>query len=72
MRDGFTKERRIQDVGLGGLITRLAYASVNRGGMKGCIEWPRGTHKNNVKTKLMEAQVEGQKVQLKHVLEHNI
>ncbi|CAN6883237.1 unnamed protein product, partial [Brassica oleracea] len=49
-----------------------AYASVNRGGMKGCIEWPRGTHKNNVKTKLMEAQVEGQKVQLKHVLEHNI
>ena len=49
-----------------------AYANVNRGGMKGCIEWPRGTHKNNVKTKLMEAQVESQKVQLKHVLEHKI
>lgn len=50
-----------------------AYANVNRGGMKGCIEWPRGTtHKNSVKTKLMEAQVERQKVQLKHVLEHKI
>lgn len=49
-----------------------AHANVNRGGMKGCIEWPRGTHKNNVKTKLMEAQVERQKVQLKHVLEHKI
>ncbi|KAF8103961.1 hypothetical protein N665_0182s0067 [Sinapis alba] len=49
-----------------------AHANVNRGGMKGCIEWPRGTHKNNVKTKLMETQVESQKVQLKHVLEHKI
>ncbi|KAG7582678.1 hypothetical protein ISN44_As08g022460 [Arabidopsis suecica] len=49
-----------------------ANANVNRGGMKGCIEWPRGAHKNSLKTKLIEAQIESQKVQLKHVLEHKI
>ncbi|EOA30026.1 hypothetical protein CARUB_v10013128mg [Capsella rubella] len=48
-----------------------ANANVNRG-KKGCIEWPRGAYKNNLKTKLIEAQIESQKVQLKHVLEHQI
>ncbi|CAH8261172.1 unnamed protein product [Arabidopsis lyrata] len=48
-----------------------ANANVNRG-LKGCIEWPRGAHKNSLKTKLIEAQIESQKVQLKHVLEHKI
>ncbi|KFK39377.1 hypothetical protein AALP_AA3G236800 [Arabis alpina] len=47
-------------------------ANVNRGGRKGCIEWPRGAHKNSLKTKLIEAQIDSQKVQLKHVLEHKI
>ncbi|CAH2053230.1 unnamed protein product [Thlaspi arvense] len=49
-----------------------AHANVNRAGMKGCIEWPRGGHKNSLKTKLIEAQIESHKVQLKHVLEHQI
>ncbi|KAL1197743.1 hypothetical protein V5N11_012396 [Cardamine amara subsp. amara] len=49
-----------------------ANSNVNRGGRKGCIEWPRGAHKNTMKTKLIEAQIESQKVQLKHVLEHKI
>ncbi|KAL5735936.1 hypothetical protein ACOSQ2_030724 [Xanthoceras sorbifolium] len=37
-------------------------------GMKGCIEWPRGAQKNSLKAKLMEARMESQKVQLRHVL----
>ncbi|VYS58013.1 unnamed protein product [Arabidopsis thaliana] len=49
-----------------------ANANLNRGGRKGCIEWPRGAHKNSLKTKVIEAQIESQKVQLKHVLEHKI
>ncbi|KAG7600111.1 hypothetical protein ISN44_As06g042410 [Arabidopsis suecica] len=45
---------------------------VNRGGMKGCIEWPRGAQKNSLKSKLIEARIESQKVQLKHVLKQKI
>ncbi|VVB00626.1 unnamed protein product [Arabis nemorensis] len=45
---------------------------VNRGGMKGCIEWPRGAQKNSLKAKLIEARIESQKVQLKHVLKQKI
>ncbi|KAK4851039.1 hypothetical protein QYF36_011976 [Acer negundo] len=41
-------------------------------GMKGCIEWPRGAQKNSLKAKLMEASMESQKVQLRHVLKHKI
>ncbi|KAJ9153781.1 hypothetical protein P3X46_027184 [Hevea brasiliensis] len=41
-------------------------------GMKGCIEWPRGTHKSSLKAKLMEARRESQKVQLRHVLKQKI
>ncbi|KAK1563644.1 hypothetical protein Q3G72_030570 [Acer saccharum] len=37
-------------------------------GMKGCIEWPQGAQKNSLKAKLMEARMESQKVQLRHVL----
>ncbi|KAJ6417058.1 hypothetical protein OIU84_002868 [Salix udensis] len=48
--------------------------SVNRRitrGMKGCIEWPLG-HKNSLKSKLLEARMESQRVQLRHVLRQKI
>ncbi|XXG46886.1 hypothetical protein AAC387_Pa02g1615 [Persea americana] len=41
-------------------------------GMKGCIEWPRGTQKNSLKAKLLEARLESQKVQLRQVLKQKI
>ncbi|KAG9454046.1 hypothetical protein H6P81_006950 [Aristolochia fimbriata] len=41
-------------------------------GMKGCIEWPRSAQKNSLKAKLMEARVESQKIQLRHVLKQKI
>ncbi|OMO80636.1 hypothetical protein CCACVL1_12837 [Corchorus capsularis] len=41
-------------------------------GMKGCIEWPRGAQKNSLKAKLLEARMESQKVQLRHVLKQKI
>ncbi|KDP39127.1 hypothetical protein JCGZ_00884 [Jatropha curcas] len=41
-------------------------------GMKGCIEWPRGAQKNSLKARLMEARMESQKVQLRHVLRQKI
>ncbi|XP_060187826.1 uncharacterized protein LOC132617000 [Lycium barbarum] len=41
-------------------------------GMKGCIEWPRNSHKHSLKAKLMEARMESQKVQLRHVLKQKI
>ncbi|XP_065862377.1 uncharacterized protein [Euphorbia lathyris] len=41
-------------------------------GMKGCIEWPRGTQKNSLKAKLMEARMESHKIQLRHVLKQKI
>ncbi|KAJ4833021.1 hypothetical protein Tsubulata_010646 [Turnera subulata] len=40
-------------------------------GMKGCIEWPRG-QKHSLKAKLLEARMESQKVQLRHVLKQKI
>ncbi|KAL7143178.1 hypothetical protein ABFS83_08G173600 [Erythranthe nasuta] len=45
----------------------LGNPHVNRA-MKGCIEWPRGPHKNSLKARLMEARMESQKVQLRQVL----
>ncbi|XP_026655916.2 uncharacterized protein At5g41620-like isoform X2 [Phoenix dactylifera] len=45
---------------------------ITRGGMKGCIEWPRGTQKHSLKAKLLEARMESQKVQLRHVLKQKI
>ncbi|KAJ6770260.1 ACTIN CYTOSKELETON-REGULATORY COMPLEX PAN-LIKE PROTEIN [Salix purpurea] len=48
--------------------------SVNRRitrGMKGCVEWPLG-HKNSLKSKLLEARMESQRVQLRHVLRQKI
>ncbi|XP_021892937.1 uncharacterized protein LOC110810926 isoform X2 [Carica papaya] len=41
-------------------------------GMKGCIEWPRGAQKHSLKAKLLEARMESQKVQLRHVLKQKI
>lgn len=38
----------------------------------GCIEWPRGVQKQSLKSKLMEARIEGKKVQLKHALKQKI
>ncbi|XP_038971847.1 uncharacterized protein LOC120104580 [Phoenix dactylifera] len=40
--------------------------------MKGCIEWPRGAHKHSLKVKLLEARMESQKIQLRHVLQQKI
>lgn len=37
-------------------------------GMKGCIEWPRGIQKQNLKPKPMEVRMESQKSQLRHIL----
>ncbi|CAL1384594.1 unnamed protein product [Linum trigynum] len=42
-------------------------------GMKGCIEWPRGTlQKHNLKSKLLEGRMQSQKLQLRHVLKQKI
>ncbi|KAL3503508.1 hypothetical protein ACH5RR_037957 [Cinchona calisaya] len=41
-------------------------------GMKGCIEWPRNAQKNSLKSKLLEARMESQKIQLRHVLKQKI
>ncbi|KAH7662089.1 Myosin rod fragments domain-containing protein [Dioscorea alata] len=41
-------------------------------GTKGCIEWPRGTQKQSLKAKLLEARIESQKIQLKQVLKQKI
>ncbi|KAJ4754448.1 actin cytoskeleton-regulatory complex pan-like protein [Rhynchospora pubera] len=48
-------------------VNRHVARSVN-----GCIEWPRGVQKQSLKSKLMEARVEGKKVQLKHALKQQI
>ncbi|XP_010923894.1 uncharacterized protein [Elaeis guineensis] len=41
-------------------------------GIKGCIEWPKGMQKHSLKAKLLEARMESQKVQLRHVLKQKI
>lgn len=41
-------------------------------GAKGCIEWPRGNQKHNLKAKLMEARIGSQKIQLRHALKQQI
>uniref|UniRef100_A0A6V7QV32 Uncharacterized protein n=1 Tax=Ananas comosus var. bracteatus TaxID=296719 RepID=A0A6V7QV32_ANACO len=41
-------------------------------GIKGCIEWPRGAQKHSLKAKLLEARMESQKIQLRHVLKQKI
>ncbi|KAK6149291.1 hypothetical protein DH2020_016816 [Rehmannia glutinosa] len=41
-------------------------------GMKGCIEWPLSAHKSSLKSRLLEARMESQKVQLRQVLKHKI
>ncbi|KAL8098633.1 uncharacterized protein LOC141683934 [Apium graveolens] len=49
----------------------LGNPHMNRG-IKGCIEWPRGSQKDSLKTKLQEARMETQKVQLRQVLKQKI
>ncbi|XP_059664791.1 uncharacterized protein LOC132311085 [Cornus florida] len=41
-------------------------------GMKGCIEWPRSMQKSSLKAKLLEARMDSQKIQLRHVLKQKI
>lgn len=48
----------------------LGNPHMNRG-MKGCIEWPR-SQKDSLKTKLLEARMETQKIQLRQVLKQKI
>ncbi|XP_057957272.1 uncharacterized protein At5g41620-like [Malania oleifera] len=40
--------------------------------MKGCIEWPRNMQKSSLKSKLLEARMESQKIQLRQVLKQKI
>ncbi|KAL3636769.1 hypothetical protein CASFOL_019068 [Castilleja foliolosa] len=44
---------------------------INRA-MKGCIEWPRSVQKSSLKSRLLEARMESQKVQLRQVLKQKI
>ncbi|EAZ32049.1 hypothetical protein OsJ_16230 [Oryza sativa Japonica Group] len=41
-------------------------------GFKGCMEYPRTSQKHSLKSKLMEARMESQKVQLRQVLKQKI
>ncbi|CAA3014546.1 CAP-Gly domain-containing linker 1 [Olea europaea subsp. europaea] len=41
-------------------------------GTKGCIEWSRGAQESSLKTKLLEARMECQKIQLRQVLKQKI
>lgn len=43
-----------------------------RRGTHGCIEWPRGIQKNCFKTKPLDAMIQSQKSQLRHVLKHKM
>lgn len=43
-----------------------------RRGTHGCIEWPRGIQKNCFKTKTLDARIQSQKSQLRHVLKHKM
>ncbi|ESW18461.1 hypothetical protein PHAVU_006G042900 [Phaseolus vulgaris] len=45
-------------------------ANLHNRGMKGCI--PRTVQKSSLKARLLEARMESQKVQLRHVLKHKI
>ncbi|KAL1811465.1 uncharacterized protein LOC108227907 [Daucus carota subsp. sativus] len=49
----------------------LGNAHINPG-TKGCIEWPRGSQKDSLKTKLQEARMDTQKIQLRQVLKQKI
>lgn len=41
-------------------------------GMKGCTAWPRGIQKNGSNAKLLEAKIESQRSQLRHVLKQRL
>lgn len=51
--------------------SKSSHPHVTRG-KKGRIEWPRGAQKNSLKARLLEARIESQKVQLRHVLNQKI
>ncbi|KAL6853826.1 hypothetical protein ACP4OV_019855 [Aristida adscensionis] len=40
--------------------------------IKGCIEWPRVAQKHSLKSKLMEARIDGSKIQLRQALKQKI
>lgn len=40
--------------------------------IKGCIEWPRGVQKHSLKSKILEARIDGSKVQLRQALKQKI
>uniref|UniRef100_A0A0A9CYD5 Uncharacterized protein n=1 Tax=Arundo donax TaxID=35708 RepID=A0A0A9CYD5_ARUDO len=40
--------------------------------IKGCIEWPRGVQKHSLKSKLLDARIDGSKVQLRQALKQKI
>jgi len=40
--------------------------------MKGGVEWPQGTQKRKLKSKLLNARTNGRKVQLRQALEQKI
>uniref|UniRef100_A0A0A9GDT2 Uncharacterized protein n=1 Tax=Arundo donax TaxID=35708 RepID=A0A0A9GDT2_ARUDO len=42
------------------------------GAIKGCIEWPRGVQKHSLKSKLLDARIDGSKVQLRQALKQKI
>ncbi|CAA7409096.1 unnamed protein product [Spirodela intermedia] len=47
-------------------------AAAELGMKKACVEWPRGIQKQSLKAKLLEARLESQKIQLRHVLRQKI
>lgn len=47
-------------------------AAAGLGMKKACVEWPRGVQKQSLKAKLLEARLESQKIQLRHVLRQKI
>ncbi|XP_068321939.1 uncharacterized protein [Pyrus communis] len=51
--------------------TDIANPHITRG-MRGSIEWPRTVQRNCSKAKLLEAKIESQKSQLRHVLKQKI
>ncbi|CAD6341902.1 unnamed protein product [Miscanthus lutarioriparius] len=40
--------------------------------IKGCIDWPRGVQKHSLKSKILEARIDGSKVQLRQALKQKI
>ncbi|XP_039072257.1 uncharacterized protein LOC120219506 [Hibiscus syriacus] len=67
--DGTTSPDRGSDMGGKWSSPDTGHTNITRG-MKGCIKWPSGPPKGSLKAKLLEARMETQKVQLRHILKH--